>query len=238
METLGERIKDALASSGKSQAGLAAACGVSAPSVSDWVSGKTKSMKARTAIRAAEYLGVSLTWLTEGRGKKQPERLSPSSDRQSGMPVAKSPQLIDLTEHPDLVPIKRVRFKLAAGVHGYAIEVDNGDSAPVFFRRDWMERNGYRAERLAAFRVCGASMEPSLWDDDLVVVNLDDTQPSDGDVFAVSYEGEPGVKRLRRDGGEWWLVSDNADQRRFAPKRCHEDTQILGRVIYKQSERI
>lgn len=136
------------------------------------------------------------------------------------------------------MPIKRVRFKLAAGVHGYAIEVDNGDSAPVFFRRDWMTRNGYLAEKLAAFRVCGASMEPSLWADDLVVVNLADTQPSDGDVFAVSYEGEPGIKRMRRDAGEWWLVSDNTDQRRFAPKRCHEDTQIIGRVIYKQSERI
>ena len=114
----------------------------------------------------------------------------------------------------------------------------NGDKAPVFFRKDWMQSNNYKPERLVAFRVSGESMQPSLWDGDLVVINLDDTQPRDGDVFSVNYEGEPGIKRLRRDAGEWWLASDNADQRKFAPKRCTEDVDILGRVIYKQSDRI
>jgi len=94
-----------------------------------------------------------------------------------------------------------VNFKLAAGVHGYAIELDNGDKAPVFFRKDWVHTNHYKPEKLVAFRVSGSSMEPSLWDGDLVVINLDDTRPTDGDVFAVSYEGEPGIKRLRRDAG-------------------------------------
>lgn len=146
--------------------------------------------------------------------------------------------LINLSAHPDLCPIKRVQFKLAAGVHGYALEVDNGDAAPVFFRKDWIKSNGYSADKLVAFRVKGQSMEPSLWDGDLVVVNLADNTPHDGEVFAVSYEGEPGIKRVRRDAGEWWLASDNTDQRKFAPKRCTEDVEILGRVIYKQSERI
>lgn len=147
-------------------------------------------------------------------------------------------RLINLSEHPDLCPVRRVNFKLAAGVHGYAVELDNGDRAPVFFRNDWIQANHYRPEKLVAFRVSGSSMEPSLWDGDLVVINLDDTSLTDGDVFAVSYEGEPGIKRLRRDAGEWWLASDNADQRKFAPKRCTEDVEILGRVIYKQSDHI
>lgn len=151
---------------------------------------------------------------------------------------AEAAPLINLSEHPDLCPVKRVNFKLAAGVHGYGIELDNGDKAPVFFRKDWMQANGYKPERLVAFRVAGESMQTSLWDGDLVVINLDDTQPHDGEVFAISYEGEPGIKRLRRDAGEWWLTSDNSDQRRFAPKRCTDDVDIIGRVIYKQSERI
>jgi phage repressor protein C with HTH and peptisase S24 domain len=81
-------------------------------------------------------------------------------------------------------------------------------------------------------------MEPALWDGDLVVINTADTSPHDGDAFAMNYEGELVIKRLRRDAGEWWATSDNADQRRFAPKRCTEDVKIIGRVVYKQSERI
>lgn len=98
--------------------------------------------------------------------------------------------------------------------------------------------NNYRPEMLFGVRVSGASMEPSLWDGDLVVINTADTDPHDGEAFAINYEGEMVIKRMRRDAGEWWATSDNADQRRFAPKRCTEDVVVIGRVIYKQSERI
>lgn len=212
--------------------------GASKSVVSQWLSGGIKSINPKFAYSIEKNCGYSAQWVMTGDGEK---KLSlPLADTQISSPGAQSlgPTLINLTEHPDLCPIKRVNFKLAAGVHGYALEVDNGDAAPVFFRKDWIKMNGYNAERLVAFRVKGQSMEPSLWDGDLVVVNLADTKPYDGDVYAVSYEGEPGVKRLRRDAGEWWLASDNADQRKFSPKRCTEDVEILGRVIYKQSERI
>ena len=101
-----------------------------------------------------------------------------------------------------------------------------------------MQGNNKKTERLVGVPGARESMQTSLWDGDLVVINLDDTHPHDGEVFAVSYEGDPGIKRLRRDAGEWWLTSDNSDQRRFAPKRCTDDVDILGRVICKQSERI
>lgn len=81
-------------------------------------------------------------------------------------------------------------------------------------------------------------MVPSLYDGDLVVVNTADTKPRDGEVFAVNYEGELVIKRVRLDAGECWLDSDAADQLRFRPRRCGDGCFILGRVVYKQSERI
>lgn len=138
----------------------------------------------------------------------------------------------------NIVQVPRVRFKLSAGVSGFAIEAEPGNGKPIFFRPDWFAMNGYKPEKLFAVRVSGASMEPSLWDGDLVVINTDNVAPSDGDCFAINYEGELVIKRLRRDAGEWWATSDNTDQRRFAPKRCTEDVKIIGRVVYKQSERI
>jgi len=46
------------------------------------------------------------------------------------------------------------------------------------------------------------------------------------------------IKRLVRDSGQWWLASDNPDQRRFPRKSCHETVALLGRVVHKQSEHI
>jgi len=50
------------------KAALARACQVSAPSVNDWFSGKTKQLKHETAVRAANYLHVRVEWLTAGIG--------------------------------------------------------------------------------------------------------------------------------------------------------------------------
>lgn len=51
-----------------SQAALARACGISQPSVHDWFSGETKSLRAETARRAAAYLQCDPFWLANGTG--------------------------------------------------------------------------------------------------------------------------------------------------------------------------
>ena len=149
-----------------------------------------------------------------------------------------TPQLISLTDHPELHEVPRVKFKLSAGVSGFAIDFEQGNGKPIFFRQDWFETNGYRPDKLFAVRICGQSMEPRLWEGDLVVINTADTTPKDGEPFALNYEGEMVIKRLRRDAGEWWACSDNPDQQRYAPKRFTEDVKILGMVVYRQGERI
>ena len=106
------------------------------------------------------------------------------------------------------------------------------------FRREWYERNGYQPDKLLAVRVSNGSMEPGLYDGDTVVVNTADTTPADGVVFAVNYEGELVIKRLVRDSGQWWLASDNPDQRRYPRKVCDEHAFLLGRIVHKQSEKI
>lgn len=147
-------------------------------------------------------------------------------------------QLVSLTEHPDLLEVPRVKFKLSAGVSGFAIDVEEGNGKPIFFRQDWFKFHGYRPDDLFAVRISGQSMEPRLWEGDLVVINTASANPVDGEPFALNYEGELVIKRLRRDAGEWWACSDNPDQQRYAPKRCTEDVKIIGMVVYRQGERI
>ena len=43
---------------------------------------------------------------------------------------------------------------------------------------------------------------------------------------------------LVRDAGQWWLVSDNQDQRRFPRKAADEHCHIIGRIVHRQSERL
>ena len=69
MNTLAERLKKALQqTTGKTQAGLARACGIKPPSVSDWMNGNTKSVEGSNLIKASEYLGVRSKWLATGLG--------------------------------------------------------------------------------------------------------------------------------------------------------------------------
>jgi transcriptional regulator with XRE-family HTH domain len=67
--TLAERLKIAMAGpprvTGKA---LAAACGIKAPSVSGWLSGKTKTIEGRNLLAAAKKLRVEPDWLATGRG--------------------------------------------------------------------------------------------------------------------------------------------------------------------------
>lgn len=138
----------------------------------------------------------------------------------------------------DYAAIRRVKFKISAGISGYSIEYLNGHRAPIFFRKDWLQQRGYNPDKLVAVTVSGASMEPSLFDGDLVVINLEDTRLVDGKPYAANYEWEVVVKRLKRDAGEWWLSSDNQDKIRFPDKRCTDQVFIIGRIVHKQSENI
>lgn len=146
-------------------------------------------------------------------------------------------EIVDIDNHPDYAPVRRVNIKAQAGVSGFSIEyLLNDEKPPIFFRRDWYRAKGFAPDRMIAVRVTGESMIPTLYPDDLIVVNTAQTQPQHSKTFLVSYEGEIVVKRLVRDDGQWWLTSDNADQRRYPRVRCNGETEIIGEVVYRQTE--
>lgn len=136
---------------------------------------------------------------------------------------------VETPENAGFVPIRRVLFKLSAGTSGFAVDfLDNGDGEPLFFRSEWFKKRGFNPSKCYAMPVTGESMEPELRAGDVVVVNTGATDPVDGAVFAVNYEGSPVIKRLVRDAGNWWLQSDNQDQRRYARKVCDDGVFIIG----------
>lgn len=70
---LKDRLQQAMdAGQGLTQAGLAGACGIRPPSVSDWFSGETKTIKGTNLLRASQYLNVRPEWLAHGVGPTPP----------------------------------------------------------------------------------------------------------------------------------------------------------------------
>lgn len=141
---------------------------------------------------------------------------------------------------PAFTFIPKVRLKLTAGISGFAVEPEhhNDDPLTTAIPTSWVVQRGYAPSSLVAIEVRGESMEPTFYAGDLVVLNTADTQPVDGGVYAVNYEGEPVVKRMSRDAGQWWLTSDNPDQRKYHRKECSGDTCIVvGRVVRRETER-
>lgn len=72
MKTLAERLKyamEVLPPKKIKGVELARAVGVKPPSVSDWLSGKSKNMDGPNLVRAAKFLKVNSTWLGTGAGQ-------------------------------------------------------------------------------------------------------------------------------------------------------------------------
>jgi phage repressor protein C with HTH and peptisase S24 domain len=215
------RIHDLRLANNLTQQQVADYCGVSRVAVSKWESGNTKDLRMAHLFKLAKLFRVSAEEIALGTAVL--------SAKESVAPY----QIPERNPAPDYLPIAHVLLKLEAGVTGYEVQQIEGNGRPIFMPREKLDKKGWRADRLFALTVTGDSMEPALYAGDLVVINADDTQPADGAVFAVNYEGQSIIKRLRRDAGNWWLDSDNA---RHKPKLCDEHAIIIGRVIHKQSE--
>jgi len=221
METIGQRLARLRKAKGLSQAELARQVGLSGQGAIGNIERDSRGYGA-SIVEIAKVLGTTPEYLQLNQAA----------------PVAASAKEIDLENNPDFPSIRRVKFKLSAGASGFAVEYRGELGPPLTFAKEWYEKHGYKPDDLFATQVANGSMEPGLYDGDTVVVNTAQTEPKDGRVFAVNYEGELVIKRLIRDDGEWWLSSDNPDQRRYPRKRCHEGVHMVGQIIHKQSERL
>lgn len=216
-------LKDLRTKSGKTQAEIAEVLGCNRIAVSNWEQGKNLP-DPKKLPELADILGVPV-------GEMMREAYPDSG-------VSYQESLPAQPPGDSRLPIRRALFKLSAGVSGYEVEYENGESEPIFMGKRWFEQNHYRADKLLAVRVNGRSMEPSLHDGDLVIVNTEDVALKDGEVFAANFDGELVIKRLKRDASQWYLASDNQDKIRFSDKLCDEGCGLIGRIVYKQSEHI
>lgn len=142
-------------------------------------------------------------------------------------------------EHEQFAKIPLHAAFLAAGGG-----VDNGSEDVIdllAFRREWLRRIGVAPCNAALARVEGDSMQPSIWDGDLVMIdrarrevpirNRSAETKLRSPVYAFLDDGRARVKRLERPKEDQVVVlSDNPD---YAPQLVHvSQIEIIGKVVW------
>lgn len=75
---LSERIQQALLHSGKTQAAVAREMGITPSAITQWLSGRTKTLKAETAIALEKATGMKAAWIATGVGHKLVDSNAPA----------------------------------------------------------------------------------------------------------------------------------------------------------------
>ncbi|WP_019578390.1 S24 family peptidase [Curvibacter lanceolatus] len=135
------------------------------------------------------------------------------------------------------VAIPFVEIELQPGSSSFKVNHSTRDPDPLFMPPKWFTERNLQPDRLFALRVGDDSMQPGLYRDDIVIMNSEATAPIDGMVYLVNFEGTAMLKRLSRDAGQWWLRSDNHDQRRF-PVKSAEGVPLMGLIVHKLSDQV
>lgn len=234
--SLSERIRTAMDAAGFSQVALARACGVKPPSVNGWLSGKSKFLRGENLLQAARALGVSQDWLATGRGPMKADEAQASATTDNvGSPFISTDAIVDGARPvragvaSDTIEIPRVMLRLRAGVAQYDTEPDMNGDGHELVPRALVASLGLNLASLIALRVRGDSMEPMLFEDDVVIIDTSDTKPINREVYAVNFDGQPCVKQLIYRGGQWYLHSLHPDHGPVNVKS--KPTSIVGRVV-------
>lgn len=217
MESLADRLNRAMKLRDiRYKKELAEMAGVSPGAVTQWFTGDTANLAADTLIKLAKGLRVRVEWLKEGLGPMEPDD-EPEDD------------------FKDFVMVRRLDVKASAG-NGNLVFFES-DKGKVAFRRDFLKSEGAKESEALVCYADGQSMEPTIPDGAVLLVNLGGTEFVNNGIFVLRLEGEVLVKRLRREvGGGILIVSDNQDKNRYPDIHITPDKEdllsIVGRVFW------
>ena len=106
------------------------------------------------------------------------------------------------------------------------------------FRKDWLNKITTGMKNLILIRVKGPSMEPTIGDDDIVMLDKGRKRIYDGCIYAIGLGGLIYIKRMMPlgAGGTVRIISDNPNFPNEDIDPC--DLRILGQVIWFARELI
>lgn len=214
LENLSNRIRECakLAGSGDKLSQLSA---IPRRTLEMYLAGESEPKALRVAA-IAKAVGVSGHWLLTGEGEMRP---GGSSGTESS-----------LEDEFAMVP-------------GYSIQVAAGDGAlpgsepitrKLAFRRKWLRFRGLNEKDLALVFAKGDSMEPTIDDNNTVMIDTNQKELRDGSIYVIRTNDHLIVKRIQtRLGKQVLLISDN---KAYPPIEVSmdeaSDLEVIGRVVW------
>jgi len=159
LKTLAERLKyamEVLPPKKIKGVDLARAVGVKPPSVSDWLSGKSKTMEGENLLKAAKFLGVNPNWLATGSGAPTENNKQKIKDEELSNILFR-----DLSLHK--IPVFDY---VQAGLWN---EVSYDGATPLGYT--YTDYIGAVPESIFSVIVQGNSMEPDFKEGDMLIVD-------------------------------------------------------------------
>jgi len=158
-------------------------------------------------------------WLFNGEGE-------PFPGARARYPEVCGPEIAAPSEEYVFIP--QVSGAISAGS---GLIPEEGVDLRVAFRRDWIARKG-RSQNMSLIKVQGDSMESTLLDGDLVMVDHGHTFiASRGGIYAISIGDEIMIKRVQPVFPDKLLVI--SDNKQYSPQEIStENIRVNGKVIW------
>lgn len=181
-------------------------------------------------IAIAEAGGVTVEWLATGKGAKYPNEVEQHHQHQvtegaCGGYVANRDFLSEFA----LIPGYSVQVSAGWGSEG-SDEVE--PSRHLAFRKRWLKWRGFAEKDLVVVWAKGDSMEPIISDNNTLLVNIQRTTLTDGNIFVIRNENQLWVKRVQVMPNAWRLLSDNKLYDAIEiPMDEQNGFQVVGQVV-------
>lgn len=212
-----KRLKEFRERKGLSAQQLAEAMGVIPRTWLNYEAGISQ-LKAELFQKLAT-LGCDPTWLITGR--------------------ASSAALAELAEAPGalltaMVDVPHYAAGFSAG-NGVPVSPESEDFQPFTVPEEWVRRvTGRNPKNIIRAHAEGSSMEPTIGDGDILLIDKTDQALSNSRIYALVVDETLFCKRIRRSiKGEIWLTSDNKS---YPDEQLDSDDtrdiRIIGQVVW------
>tara|TARA_B110000211_G_scaffold15953_1_gene16659 strand:- start:249 stop:899 length:651 start_codon:yes stop_codon:yes gene_type:complete len=210
--TLSERISKAI---GDNVSAFSRESGLGESLLRQYIAGSKPGLDKAAAIAKAGK--VNLLWLATGEGP-----MSMSADTNASV----QSELSDFA----LIPGYNVQVSAGNG----SIPVNEEPTRRLAFRHRWLKYRGLNEKDLVMVFTKGDSMEPTIADNNTLMVDTSDTDPQDGGIYVIRNDGHLLVKRTQIAPGQGvWLISDNKEYDKLLVQFDKtEDLEVIGKVVW------
>lgn len=243
--SISERIQKRMKELGLSQADVMRATKAARGTVSGWVNG-SNNPSAKHIESLATCLQTNSSWLLTGNGPTEKSNFNmrefmnkhgvdPNNETSFDVNNVLKPTTVNFDDENNFIWIDVIEanFSRSAGkLIEFHFDVIHGKFPflPSFFHKKNID-----PEFMIIIKAKGDSMTDFIHDDDLVGIDISQTEIVDGEIYAVYFEGEVMIKQIfKQEGGKLELHSLNSKYRdREVSEQNGLNFKVIGRQFWR-----